>query len=220
MICFLTIVALTSCAGSNVVGHKDLAPDENIFIGRVFYLEDRALAKNKTFLQSIGVDEWYIKDITLCFSDGNTEKICSEFSEYSIRLEKHKDNRSALLTFKSKAKTIRFTDVHLSAAGSTDFTYAFINPPQITVSGKGGSYYLGDLVIYLKGDADKDKIPRLSITAVNKTQEAGKIFSQATRLDHDVRVTAKPFNLKGAKYKATRTDVVRHTIPVIYFKPR
>lgn len=217
---FLALVILAGCANKNVVGHTGLANDENLFIGRAFYLEDRALAKNKTFLQAIGVDEWLIQDITLCFSDGSPEKICKKFGEYTIRLEKHKDNQFALLSFKSKAKTIRFTDIHLSAAGRTNFIYTLENPPEIKIDGKGSTYYIGDLVLYLKGDADKDKIPQLSMGTFNKIGEVGKSFARATKLNHAVKVTARPFNLKGTKYRATRTDVVRTVTPVFYFKPR
>lgn len=217
---FLALVILAGCANKNVVGHESLANDENFFIGRVFYLEDRALAKNKTFLQTIGVDEWLVEDITLCFSDASPEKICKKFDEYSIRLEKHKDNQSALLSFKSKAKTIRFTDIHISAAGRTNFHYSLVNPPEIKISEKGSNYYIGDFLLYLKGDADKDKIPQLSMGTFNKIGAVGKSFARETKLDHAVKVKAKPFNLKGTKYRATRTDVVRKVTPVFYFKPR
>lgn len=217
---FLTIVILAGCANKNVVGHESLANDENFFIGRAFYLEDRAMAKNKTFLQAIGVDEWLVQDITLCFSDGSPEKICKKFGEYTIRVEKHKDNQFALLSFKSKAKTIRFTDIHISAAGRTNFHYSLKNPPEIEINGKGNTYYIGDLLLYLKGDADKDKIPQLSMGIFNKIGETGKTFARVTKLDHAVNVKAMPFKLKGTKYRATRTDLVRKVTPVFYLKPR
>lgn len=205
----LIIQFLHGCTSVTHAGYQDLQENENLYVGRAFFLDDVQLAKgkDKTFMQALGVDAWFVKDYTLCFDDGRPEKICQKFSAYLTALSKHKNNSNALLTFKSPAKSITLDSIFVESAGHSSYLYTFEKPPKITTQDKTNqAFYIGDFVLYLEGSKKKDDYPKLVFKTINKMKDTGKIFAHETRLKGQVSVMANPFILSDTKYTVKKTE--------------
>jgi hypothetical protein len=212
----LIIVLINGCSHQPAPSINTLPPDENIFVGRIHYIDDANLTKNKSFLQKMGIEKWRLESYKLCFNDG--QDICRNFKTSSTNISKHENNATGLIAFNSRAKTIKIKSIEF-IADNTSFQYDFITSPQIQIDNTEQVYYIGDFLVYLDGsDETDDTIPKLNMISSYKIRDTGKIYAKSSKLNGRVKIIPLLFNLReGITVKGLRTNTIHHHayIPII-----